>query len=160
MSATKIALLGAIAGFTIFLGLPVGRLRNPAPRLRALLNAGAIGILVFLLWDVLTHAWEPIDGALGEHHYGAAAGNGLVLAAGLGAGLLGLVYFDRWVARRGGAARAAAAPAREPVAVPAGGVADRASAPLAPRPAAAAWRSPAGQLALMIAVGIGLHNFA
>src|SRR6185436_12430297 len=59
MSATKIALLGAIAGFTIFLGLPVGRLRNPAPRLRALLNAGAVGILVFLLWDVLAHAWEP-----------------------------------------------------------------------------------------------------
>jgi len=160
MSATKIALLGAIAGFTIFLGLPVGRLRNPAPRLRALLNAGAIGILVFLLWDVLAHAWEPIDGALGEHHYGAAAGNGVVLAAGLGVGLLGLVYFDRWVARRGGVARAVVAPAPEPVAVPAGGVADRAFAPLAPAAAPVGWRSPAGQLALMIAAGIGLHNFA
>jgi hypothetical protein len=91
MSPTKIALLGAIAGFTIFLGLPVGRLRNPAPRLRALLNASAIGVLVFLLWDVLAHAWEPIDVALGEHHFGAAAGNGVILAAGLGAGLLGLV---------------------------------------------------------------------
>jgi len=56
MPATKIALLGAIAGFTIFLGLPAGRLRNPAPRLRALLNAGAVGILVFLLWDVLAHS--------------------------------------------------------------------------------------------------------
>jgi ZIP family zinc transporter len=161
MSATKIALLGAIAGFTIFLGLPVGRLRNPAPRLRALLNAGAVGILVFLLWDVLAHAWEPIDGALGEHHYGAAAGNGVVLAAGLGAGLLGLVYFDRWVARRG----AARTPAPEPVAVPAGGVPDRSAAPLAAAPLAAAsepagWHSPAGQLALMIATGIGLHNFA
>src|SRR4051794_5244613 len=158
MSATKIALLGAIAGFTIFLGLPIGRLRNPAPRLRALLNAGAVGILLFLLWDILAHAWEPIDGALGEHHYGAAAGNGVVLAAGLGAGLLGLVYFDRWVARRGGAARTAAVTA--PVAVPAGGVADRASAPLAPAPEPAGWHSPAGQLALMIATGIGLHNFA
>jgi ZIP family zinc transporter len=158
MSATKIALLGAIAGFTIFLGLPVGRLRNPAPRLRALLNAGAVGVLVFLLWDVLAHAWEPIDGALGEHHYGAAAGNGIVLAAGLAAGLLGLVYFDRWVARRGGAARAVGAP--EPVAVPAGGVADRASTRLAPAPEPAGWRNPAGQLALMIATGIGLHNFA
>jgi len=160
MSATKIALLGAIAGLTIFLGLPVGRLRNPAPRLRALLNAGAIGILVFLLWDVLAHAWEPIDGALGEHHYGAAADNGVVLAGGLGAGLLGLVYFDRWVARRGGAARTAAVPAPEPVTVPAGGVADRASAPLAPAYDPPGWRSPAGQLALMIATGIGLHNFA
>jgi ZIP family zinc transporter len=156
MSATKIALLGTIAGFTIFLGLPVGRLRNPAPRLRALLNAGAIGILVFLLWDVLAHAWEPINGALSEHHYGAAAANGVVLAAGLGAGLLGLVYFDRWVARRS-AARTAAP---EPVAVPAGGVADHASRPYPAAPKATAWHSPAGQLALMIATGIGLHNFA
>jgi ZIP family zinc transporter len=160
MSATKIALLGAIAGLTIFLGLPVGRLRNPAPRLRALLNAGAIGILVFLLWDVLAHAWEPIDGALGEHHYGAAAGNGVVLAGGLGAGLLGLVYFDQWVARRRGATRTAAVPAPESVTVPAGRVADRASAPLASAYEPAGWRSPAGQLALMIATGIGLHNFA
>src|SRR3954462_92866 len=149
MSATNIALLGAIAGVTIFLGLPVGRLRNPAPGLRALLNAGAVRILVFLLWDVLAHAWEPIDGALGEHDYGAAAINGVVLAAGLGTGLLGLVYFDRWVARRPGAARRAAAPA--PVAVPAGGVAARVSAPLAPAPEPAGWHSPAGQLAIMIA---------
>jgi len=160
MSATKIALLGAIAGFTIFLGLPVGRLRNPAPRLKTLLNAVAVGILVFLLWDVLAHAWEPIDGALGDHHYGSAVGNGLVLAAGLGVGLIGLVYFDRWVAQRGRAARAVAVPAPEPVAVPAGGVADRAAAPLAPVADPAGWRGPAGQLALMIATGIGLHNFA
>jgi ZIP family zinc transporter len=160
MSATKIALLGAIAGFTIFLGLPVGRLRNPAPRLRALLNAVAVGILLFLLWDVLAHAWEPIDGALGEHRYGAAAGNGVVLAAGLAAGLLGLVYFDRWVAHRGGAARPVAVTAPQPVAVPAGGVAGPAPAPLAPAPERTGRRGPAAQLALMIATGIGLHNFA
>src|SRR4051794_10598051 len=160
MSATKIALLGAIAGFTIFLGLPIGRLRNPAPRLRALLNAGAVGILLFLLWDVLAHAWEPIDGALGDHHYGAAAGNGVVLAAGLGVGLLGLVYFDRWMARRGSATRPVTLPAPEPAAVLAGGLAERAPAPLPPTPGLTGWRSPASQLALMIATGIGLHNFA
>jgi zinc transporter, ZIP family len=158
MSFAETALLGGIAGFTIFLGLPIGRLRNPAPRLRALLNAGAVGILMFLLWDVLAHAWEPIDGALGDHHYGAAAGNGVVLAAGLGIGLLGLVYFDRWVARRAAAARSV--PAAEPVAVPAGGgAADRARAPM-PAREPAGWHGPAGQLALMIATGIGLHNFA
>ncbi|WP_433305242.1 ZIP family metal transporter [Actinoplanes sp. CA-030573] len=157
MSATEIALLGAIAGFTIFLGLPVGRLRSPAPRLRALLNACAVGVLMFLLWDVLAHAWEPIDGALGEQDYGAAVADGLVMAAGLGAGLLGLVYFDRWVARRGNAARPVAAP--EPVAVRAGGPAT-APRPLDPAPEAVARRSPAGRLAIMIAAGIGLHNFA
>ena len=60
MSTSEILLLGAIAGFTIFLGLPIGRVRNPAPRLRALLNATAIGILLFLLWDVLTEAQQRV----------------------------------------------------------------------------------------------------
>jgi ZIP family zinc transporter len=142
MSGSKIALLGAIAGLTIFLGLPLGRLRNPAPRLKAALNAVAIGILLFLLWDVLGQAWEPTDAALGEHAWGKAAVSGLVLAAGLAIGLVGLVRYDRWMARRNaprkpegpGAAAATELTRSEP--------------------------SSASRLALMIAVGIGLHNFA
>jgi ZIP family zinc transporter len=145
MSGTQVALLGAIAGFTIFLGLPLGRLRNPAPRLKAGLNAVAIGILIFLLWDVLGQAWEPTDAALTEGHWGKATVSGLVLAIGLTVGLIGLVQYDRWSAHR--------------------------NAPASPRPphgpgAAAATEltrigaSPAARLSLMIAVGIGLHNFA
>jgi ZIP family zinc transporter len=149
MSAEKIALLGAIAGFTIYLGLPIGRLRSPLPRLRAMLNAVAAGILIFLLWDVLAHAWEPIDGALAEHHYGPAAGNGVVLALGLGAGLLGLVYFDRWVGRRTRrGARTGTGPGTATAAELGG---DRSAAGL---------RGQADRLAMLIAVGIGLHNFA
>ncbi|QUQ64401.1 ZIP family metal transporter [Kutzneria sp. CA-103260] len=140
MSSAQIALLGAIAGFTIYLGLPIGRLRAPMPRLRAGLNAVAIGILTFLLWDVLTHAWEPIDEALGHQEIGSALGNGAVLAVCLGAGLLGLVYFDRWSARRAARPGPGAAAVSEL--------------------AAGTWRSASGELALMIAVGIGLHNFA
>jgi ZIP family zinc transporter len=138
MSSAQIALLGAIAGFTIYLGLPIGRLRAPMPRLKAGLNAVAIGILVFLVWDVLTHAWEPVDEALGHQEVGSALGNGLVLAVCVGVGLLGLVYFDRWSAHRS----------------------------KRPGPGAAAVgelgtaRSGGGELALMIAIGIGLHNFA
>jgi ZIP family zinc transporter len=64
MSATTIALLGAIAGVTIFLGLPIGRLRSPSLGMRSMLNAITIGVLVFLLWDVLTHAVEPAFVAL------------------------------------------------------------------------------------------------
>jgi ZIP family zinc transporter len=141
MSAAKIALLGAVAGFTIFLGLPIGRLRSPAPRLRALLNATAIGVLLFLLWDVLAHAWEPVDSAVAKHDYVPAVRYGLVLALGVAVGLAGLVYFDRWIARRGVAATTVdgEAPATE-------------RGPM--------WRSAAGQVALLIAVGIGLHNFA
>lgn len=142
MSGSKIALLGAIAGLTIFLGLPLGRLRNPAPRLKAALNAVAIGILLFLLWDVLGQAWEPTDAALSDHHWGKAAVSGLVLAIGLAIGLVGLVRYDRWMAGRN-------APRK----------------PDGPGAAAAteltrAQPSSAARLALMIAVGIGLHNFA
>jgi ZIP family zinc transporter len=147
MSAERIALLGAIAGFTIYLGLPIGRLRSPMPRLRAMLNAIAAGILIFLLWDVLAHAWEPIDGALSEHHYGPAAGNGIVLAIGFGAGLIGLVYFDRWVAGRA-RPRTGSGPGTTTAAELGGD-----------RPATGR-RGQAAQLAMLIAVGIGLHNFA
>jgi ZIP family zinc transporter len=164
MSATKIALLGAIAGFTIFLGLPIGRLRNPAPRLRALLNAGAVGILVFLLWDVLAHAWGPVDAALAKHDYGPATGNWLVLAGGVGTGLLGLVYFDRWMARRGAslAASAASPVSAAPATVESGGRGPAGSVAVldATPDVVQGWRSTPGQLALMVSVGIGLHNFA
>jgi ZIP family zinc transporter len=136
MSSAEIALLGAIAGFTIFLGLPIGRVRARLPRLKATLNAVAVGILLFLLFDVLEHAWEPIDHAAAEKDAGSALGYGLILAIGGGIGLVGLIYFDRWVAART-AARAQAGEAQRP-----------------------GWRSPAAQLALLIATGIGLHNFA
>jgi zinc transporter, ZIP family len=148
VSAARIALMGAIAGSTIFIGLPIGRLRAPMPRVRALLNALAIGILLFLLWDVLAHAWEPVDGALAEKRLGSALGNGLVLAVGVSAGLAGLVYFDRWVAARAKAHREAVPADSEAIATG------------DPAPAAQGWRSPAAHLALLIAVGIGLHNFA
>jgi ZIP family zinc transporter len=114
------------------------------PKLKALLNATATGILLFILWDVLSHAWDPIDSALGAHRNASALGNGLVLFSCLGVGLLGLVYFDRWSARR------ATPPARRPG--PGAATVDEVAAP--------AWRTKSGGLALMIAIGIGLHNFA
>ncbi|NUP50029.1 MAG: ZIP family metal transporter [Catenulispora sp.] len=144
MSSTQIAILGAIAGFTIYLGLPLGRLRSPLPRLRALLNAVAIGILLFLLFDVLSHAWEPVDSALSDkpHHVGSAIGYGLLLAAGLGVALCGLTRFDRWVAKRA---------SRGPGAAAAAELDSGARRPLVVRLAS---------LPMLIAIGIGLHNFA
>ncbi|MCO6006133.1 hypothetical protein NE236_14155 [Actinoallomurus purpureus] len=146
MGSAQVALLGAIAGFTIYLGLPIGRLRSPLPKVRALLNAAATGILIFLLWDVLTHAWEPIDTALGHHHYGAATGNGAVFALCFGVGLVGLVHFDRMVARR--TAPAASRPS---------GPGAASATELRVRPTGL---SRLGDLPMMIAIGIGLHNFA
>ncbi len=37
---------------------------------RAGLSALATGILVFLFWDVMTNAVDPIDTALHAHHWG------------------------------------------------------------------------------------------
>src|SRR2546430_166918 len=64
MSTTQILLLGAVAGFTIFLGLPLGRLKNPDPRLKAGLCAAATGILIFLFWDIVTNGIDPVQIAL------------------------------------------------------------------------------------------------
>ena len=53
MSETQTLLLGFIAGVTILIGLPLGRVRSVKPGTRQFLNAIAIGILIFLIWDVL-----------------------------------------------------------------------------------------------------------
>jgi ZIP family zinc transporter len=83
-----------------------------------------------------------------EHHgLGRAAGYGLLFTGGTAVGLLSLVAYERWMGR--------AAPERRrfgPGAMAAGELS-------AGRLGLAAW-SPARRLALMIAIGIGLHNFA
>jgi zinc transporter, ZIP family len=146
VSSSQIVLLGAIAGFTIFLGLPLGRVRAPMPRTKVFLNALAIGILIFLLWDVLTNAWDPADTALQAHRYATAVTDAAVMLGCLGAGLMGLVYFDGWMKRR------AAAMLPEG---PGAATARRAVLPAGPDAA----RARAAELSLLIAVGIGMHNF-
>src|SRR5450631_447264 len=105
MSLGKTLLLGLIAGGTIVLGLPLGRMRRPAPRLRALLNAVAVGILLFLVWDVLSHAWEPIDTALAAFHggtgsLGPAFGYGALFLGGLSVGVVSLKGKEKGRTRR------------------------------------------------------------
>jgi zinc transporter, ZIP family len=97
MSQAAAVALGAIAGGTIFLGLPVARMRGLPKAIQGLLNAFATGILVFLLWDILSHAGEPVELALkpgsGLSFWALAA----IFAASFAVGLLGLVYFNRTV---------------------------------------------------------------
>ena len=105
MSESQTLLLGFIAGVTILVGLPVGRVRSPRPGLRQFLNAVAIGVLLFLVWDVLVHAYEPLDAALGRLHDGRAGigpvlGYGALFFLGISVGLLSLVYYERWLAGR------------------------------------------------------------
>src|SRR5947209_8300978 len=102
MTTPQIVLLGAVAGGTIFLGLPVGRIKNPPRTLQGFLNAMATGILFFLLYDVLAKASQPVESALVHRHDGAFAADLVVLVLGLAIGLLALVFFEQRFLRRDG----------------------------------------------------------
>jgi zinc transporter, ZIP family len=143
MSTAQTLALGAVAGFTIFLGLPLGRMQNVSANVKAFLSSIATGILVFLLWDVLSGAVDPVQTALEDGRAGRFLWLGFLLAAGFSVGLLTLVYYDSWMKRR------------------------RRRAFLGPGAASTAefehhftGMSPARWLAVFIATGIGLHNFS
>jgi ZIP family zinc transporter len=150
VSTAQTLLLGAIAGFTIYLGLPIARLPNADPRIRAALCSLATGVLIFLLWDVLVHGVEPVEDSLLDAvdggSWGRFAGLALLLGGGLVAGMMSLTYYGRWMSRR----------RRSPLVGPGAAAVDefeeRAHSRLATF-------SPAARLALLIATGIGLHNF-
>ena len=152
MSTGGILALGAVAGLTIFIGLPVGRMRGLPASVRTLLNALAVGVLTFLLWDVLSGAVDPVESRLtaltGDHPHGSWAGfigHAALLATGLGVGLLTLVYYDKLLPRRRSVGGSSVGP---------GAASVQEFAP------SRSHHSPAARLALMIAIGIGLHNFA
>jgi len=100
MKATKKALsfgttvlLGAIAGFTIFFGLPIARARRFSPNAIALLNALAIGILLYLVIEIAQNAIVPVVQAVGQWHAGFSpfpVALTSVFVAGLLLGLVGL----------------------------------------------------------------------
>jgi ZIP family zinc transporter len=151
MSDGEILLLGAVAGLTIFLGLPVGRMRRLPPQMRAFFNAIATGVLVFLLVETLSKSIEPVEVALehvtveGGGTWAGFAGRAALFLVCFAIGLLGLVYYERWMRARGErfSMGPGAASTRE------FSVAARVHTLSEPR-----------RLALFIAVGIGLHNFA
>src|SRR6185437_10838099 len=100
MSTAQTLLLGAIAGVTIFIGLPMARIPNMKPELRASATALATGILIFLLWDVLSNGVEPVETELDARHWGYFIGYTTLLADGFALGLMSLVYYDSWVKSR------------------------------------------------------------
>ena len=144
MSTTQTLILGAIAGFTIFLGLPLARVRNTHVAVRAALAGLATGILVFLFWDVTSHGVGPVEEAVEEHEWSQVAKLAPLLAVGFTAGLMSLVYYDSWLRRR----RAT------PLVGPGAAAMDEFES--------RSWLetlSPGRRLALLIATGIGIHNF-
>jgi ZIP family zinc transporter len=144
VSTAQILGLGAIAGSTIVLGLPMGRLSNVGARVKSFATAVATGILLFLLWDVLSESIGPVERSVDAHAWSSVAGRGAIALGGFAIGLLSLVYYDMWMKVR------------------------RRKTFLGPGAASEAefqpswWHglSPARWLALFIAAGIGLHNFS
>ena len=144
MSTVDILILGAIAGATIFLGLPIARLKNPSTGLKAFLTSMATGILLFLFWDVMSNAVAPIEEAIQTHGFGNAAQLNALLLGGFALGFMGLIGYERWMhghRRRSLLGPGAASAVEFETAYPFG-------------------LTPAGFLAVLIATGIGLHNFA
>jgi ZIP family zinc transporter len=144
MNTAQTLILGAVAGLTIFIGLPVARMRSVTPAVRTLLASTATGILIFLFWDVLSHAVAPLENAVNASHWGTFARYAPLLAGGFVLGLMGLVYYDAWMKRQ-----------REKALLGPGA----ASQAEFSRARSLAHLSPGRTLALFIATGIGLHNF-
>jgi zinc transporter, ZIP family len=159
----ELLLLGAIAGLTIFLGLPMALLQNVTSRKKGFLNALAMGILVFLISDVLSHAWDPTRQAALDAYAGHASATSAILDlaalfGGLGLGLLGLSLYEQRYIRR----VMPSIMSQNPLIGNGPAKVQNRDATLLQekmRQSSAIFSSPY-HLATLIAVGIGLHNFS
>src|ERR1700756_560138 len=100
MSFAETVALGALAGSTIFLGLPAGRLQLLGSRARVALAMFSVGILAFIFVDVLSNGLDIVHTALDnvKHHNGSVAHLILLvvlLAGGFLAGSSGLAALER-----------------------------------------------------------------
>ena len=135
MTFAQTVLLAAFAGATIFLGLPVAKLRGLSRGTQAALTTAAGGVILFLIYDVLSQAVEPVSQALDDAKAGQSPAEfffyAAILGGSLAVGLLSVTYLSaRMTARLAG-----------PV--------QQAAANLAPE-----------HIAIGTAVGLGLHNFS
>ena len=157
MSLLQTTALGAIAGFTIFLGLPAGRLSQLTSRGRVSLSMLSAGILAFIFMDVGAEGLGIV-----ETHLAAFKGHdaslwpviGLfaLMSVGFIAGVGGLATFQRLLAKATNELPPMAG--GEAVAViPAAQLTEH-------RQAMTAIERRALRTGMTIAVGIGLHNFA
>lgn len=147
MNTAQAVLLGAIAGATIYLGLPLGRMRSTNLRLKTFLSGVSIGVLVFLEVEIFGHAFEGVEESLqsahsGESTWGQFAEMAAVFAFGAAAGLLTLLYLARLL---------------KPT-LPKD--ADSESVPIDPLDLPHVRRREALHLGMSIAAAIGLHNFS
>jgi ZIP family zinc transporter len=153
LSFAQTVALGALAGFTIYLGLPFGRLELLSNRARVALAMFAVGVLAFLFVDVLEHGFEIVEEAEegfkdGKQGVGEAIGLTALLGAGFAAGSAGLATLE--------ARMQSGRPADPPIG---GGSTDALTVDQAQGLAFEA-RARTLRVGMTIAVAIGLHNFA
>src|SRR3954449_13148182 len=157
MTFAATAALGAIAGFTIYLGLPLGRARNLSARSRVALSMLSAGILAFLFMDVGAEGLQIVEthlDAFKDQHANLWPVIGLfaLLSAAFVAGVGGIASVQR---RMSGGQR------------PAPPIAGGESAAVISAEELSAHRAYAGDVeraalrtAMTVAAAIGLHNFA
>ncbi len=156
MSFAQTVALGALAGFTIYLGLPIGRLQLLSSRGRVALAMFAVGVLSFIFVDVLSNGLSIVNSTLTQvkHHQESVAylvWLVVLLGGGFAAGSAGLAVIERRIRPLG---------TRTPPI--AGGSGATAVAPSEAELARAldAARRRALRSGLTIAAAIGVHNFA
>ena len=157
MSFAQTIALGALAGFTIFLGLPVGRLQLLGSRPRVALAMFSVGVLAFIFVDVVSSGLSIIDDTLhavkdGHQSVGYLIWLVVLLAGGFAIGSAGLATLERRMRPVGSR--------RPPIA---GGADSAAIGGAEPDPLVLeldAARRRALRVGLTIAAAIGVHNFA
>jgi zinc transporter, ZIP family len=157
MTFADTALLGAIAGTTIFLGLPIGRVAKLSTRARVGLSMLSAGILAFLFMDVGAEALGIVEQRLTAYKdHGASfwpvIGLFVLLSAGFLAGVGGIATAQRRLA--------AAGSTLPPVAGGESTAAMTAAELTTHRQAVGALEGRALRTGMVIAAAIGLHNFA
>jgi ZIP family zinc transporter len=157
VSLLETALLGAIAGVTIFIGLPVGRAQRLSTRMRVGLSMLSAGILAFLFMDVGSAALGILETHLDAFKSDDASlwpviGLFALLSVGFLTGVAGIAMAQR----RMNARPSAMAPM-------AGGESTAAMSPdevAEQRRAFDELERGALRTGMVIAAAIGLHNFA
>lgn len=158
MSFAETVLLGALAGITIYIGLPLGRMERVSERVRLGLAMFSVGILAFIFMDVSSHGEAIIETTLATYKRdGTGLGHAIALfalmAVGFTAGTAGIGTIERRL-------RNLRRPVPPPIAGAAQGTAIAVPPAHAPERQAQERRRSALRTGMTIAVAIGLHNFA
>jgi len=150
----QLLILGAFAGLTIFLGLPLAVIQRVSLKMKGFLNAVAIGILIFLTVDVFSHAWESTADAArtafaGTSSIGDAGLALLAMFGGIAIGLLGLTWYGTRYMKSSSVQLSIT-----------GTSISGSSSVVSQQELQLFQQADAYKLSMMIAVGIGAHNFS